>query len=117
MAVTGFDVRGPNMTREHVNLCPEYRCVICAESACQPSRATAAALGSDRLAAIRRATPDPVPVCGSGAARQAQAWELPRLTVNVGLPTRRHLPSKVRCFVGFLVGHFETMDFERRWPA
>jgi DNA-binding transcriptional LysR family regulator len=44
-------------------------------------------------------------------------WELPRLTVNVAYPTRRHLPAKVRCFVDFLVEQFEKNDYERRWTA
>lgn len=44
-------------------------------------------------------------------------WELPRLTINIAYPTRRHLPAKVRCFVDFLVEQFETQDFERRWTA
>ena len=44
-------------------------------------------------------------------------WELPRLTINVAYPTRRHLPAKVRCFVDFLVEQFEKNDFERRWTA
>ncbi len=42
-------------------------------------------------------------------------WELPRLTINIAYPTRRHLPAKVRCFIDFLVDHFARMDFERRW--
>lgn len=44
-------------------------------------------------------------------------WELPRLTINVAYPTRRHLPAKVRCFVDFLVEQFASQDFERRWTA
>jgi len=44
-------------------------------------------------------------------------WELPRLTINIAYPTRRHLPAKVRCFVDFLVQHFALMDYERRWTA
>jgi DNA-binding transcriptional LysR family regulator len=44
-------------------------------------------------------------------------WELPRLTINIAYPSRRHLPAKVRCFVDFLVEHFEKMDYERRWTA
>jgi DNA-binding transcriptional LysR family regulator len=44
-------------------------------------------------------------------------WELPRLTINIAYPTRRHLPAKVRCFVDFLVQHFAAMDYERRWTA
>lgn len=46
-----------------------------------------------------------------------QDWELPRLTINVAYPTRRHLPAKVRCFVDFLVEQFAKQDFERRWTA
>lgn len=46
-----------------------------------------------------------------------QEWELPRLTINVAYPTRRHLPAKVRCFVDFLVEQFAALDFERRWTA
>ena len=44
-------------------------------------------------------------------------WELPRLTINVAYPTRRHLPAKVRCFVDFLVEQFAALDYERRWTA
>ena len=44
-------------------------------------------------------------------------WELPRLTVNVAYPSRRHLPAKVRCFVDFLVEQFERNDYGRRWMA
>jgi DNA-binding transcriptional LysR family regulator len=46
-----------------------------------------------------------------------QDWELPRLTINIAYPTRRHLPAKVRCFVDFLVEQFERLDYERRWTA
>jgi DNA-binding transcriptional LysR family regulator len=42
-------------------------------------------------------------------------WDLPRLTINLAFQTRRHLPAKVRCFIDFLVGHFERMDYERKW--
>ena len=42
-------------------------------------------------------------------------WELPRLTINLAYPTRRHLPAKVRCFLDFLVEQFEAMDHERKW--
>jgi DNA-binding transcriptional LysR family regulator len=44
-------------------------------------------------------------------------WELPRLTMNIAYPTRRHLPAKVRCFVDFLVEQFAHNDFERRWTS
>jgi len=44
-------------------------------------------------------------------------WELPRLTVSIAYPTRRHLPAKVRCFVDFLVEEFAKNDYERRWTS
>lgn len=44
-------------------------------------------------------------------------WDLPRLTINLAYQTRRHLPAKVRCFIDFLVLHFERMEFERKWTA
>jgi DNA-binding transcriptional LysR family regulator len=42
-------------------------------------------------------------------------WDLPRLTINMAYPTRKHLPAKVRVFIDFLVQHFKEMDFERKW--
>lgn len=44
-------------------------------------------------------------------------WELPRLTMNIAYPTRRHLPAKVRCLVDFLVEQFADREFERKWTA
>ena len=46
-----------------------------------------------------------------------QDWELPRLTINIAYPTRRHLPAKVRCFVDYVVEQFQVLDYERRWTA
>ena len=48
-----------------------------------------------------------VPVLGN--------WELPRLTINLAYPTRRHLPAKVRCFVDFLDEQFVLMEHEHKW--
>ncbi|WP_425260714.1 LysR family transcriptional regulator [Rubrivivax sp. RP6-9] len=45
------------------------------------------------------------------------AWDLPRLTINIAYPTRRHLPAKVRCFVDFVAEHFVRMDYERKWTS
>ncbi|RIX98708.1 LysR family transcriptional regulator [Aureimonas flava] len=42
-------------------------------------------------------------------------WDLPRLTINLAFPTRRHLPAKTRIFIEFLVEHFRRMDYERLW--
>jgi DNA-binding transcriptional LysR family regulator len=44
-------------------------------------------------------------------------WDLPRLTINLAFESRHHLPAKIRCFIDFIVEHFERMDFERKWTA
>ncbi|WP_207004488.1 LysR family transcriptional regulator [Trinickia mobilis] len=43
------------------------------------------------------------------------AWELPRLTINLAYANRKFVTAKVRTFIDFLVEHFETMGFERKW--
>jgi DNA-binding transcriptional LysR family regulator len=45
------------------------------------------------------------------------AWDLPRLTVNLAYPSRRHLSAKVRTFIDFMVEHFAKMDYERKWTG
>ncbi|MGF7135337.1 DNA-binding transcriptional LysR family regulator [Paraburkholderia sp. EB58] len=45
------------------------------------------------------------------------AWELPRLTINLAYASRRFVPAKVRTFIDFLIDHFEAMEFERKWTA
>ena len=42
-------------------------------------------------------------------------WDLPRLKINMAYPNRQYVPSKVRAFIDFLVAHFDTMEYERRW--
>ena len=42
-------------------------------------------------------------------------WDLPRLTVNLAYPSRKHLSAKVRTFIDFMAGHFAKMDYERKW--
>ena len=44
-------------------------------------------------------------------------WDLPRLTINIAYPSRKHLSAKVRTFIDFLVENFRTMDYERKWTA
>jgi DNA-binding transcriptional LysR family regulator len=44
-------------------------------------------------------------------------WDLPRLTINLAYQSRQHLPAKVRCFIDFLVEHFERMEFDRKWTT
>jgi DNA-binding transcriptional LysR family regulator len=45
------------------------------------------------------------------------AWDLPRLTVNLAYPSRKHLGAKVRTFIDFLAGHFGRMEYERKWTT
>ena len=45
------------------------------------------------------------------------AWDLPRLTVNLAYPSRKHLSAKVRTFIDFIAEHFERMEYERKWTA
>lgn len=42
-------------------------------------------------------------------------WDLPRLTINLAYPSRRHLSAKVRTFIDFIAEHFRQMEFERKW--
>ncbi len=40
-------------------------------------------------------------------------WDLPRLTINLAYPSRKHLSAKVRTFIDFMAAHFKKMDYER----
>ena len=42
-------------------------------------------------------------------------WDLPRLTINLAFPTRRHMPAKTRLFIEFLSDHFRKHNFEEKW--
>ena len=42
-------------------------------------------------------------------------WELPRLNINLAYPSRKHLSAKVRAFIDFMVEHFDSVDYERKW--
>jgi DNA-binding transcriptional LysR family regulator len=44
-------------------------------------------------------------------------WDLPRLTINLAYPSRKHLSAKVRTFIDFIAGHFARMDYERKWTG
>ncbi len=44
-------------------------------------------------------------------------WDLPRLTINLAYPSRKHLSAKVRSFIDFMAAHFAKMDYERKWTA
>ncbi len=44
-------------------------------------------------------------------------WDLPRLTVNLAYPSRKHLTAKVRTFIDFIAEHFERMQYDRKWTA
>ncbi|MDP3357653.1 MAG: LysR family transcriptional regulator [Polaromonas sp.] len=44
-------------------------------------------------------------------------WDLPRLTINLAYPSRKHLSAKVRTFIDFVADHFEKQDYERKWTG
>ena len=44
-------------------------------------------------------------------------WDLPRLTINLAYPSRRHLSAKVRTFIDFIAEYFRRMEFERKWTG
>ena len=44
-------------------------------------------------------------------------WDLPRLTVNLAYPSRKHLSAKVRTFIDFVAEHFVKMEYERKWAG
>jgi DNA-binding transcriptional LysR family regulator len=44
-------------------------------------------------------------------------WDLPRLTVNLAYPSRKHLSAKVRTFIDFMAEHFEKMNYEQKWTG
>jgi DNA-binding transcriptional LysR family regulator len=44
-------------------------------------------------------------------------WDLPRLTINLAYPSRKHLSAKVRTFIDFVAERFVAMDYEKKWTA
>lgn len=44
-------------------------------------------------------------------------WDLPRLTINIAYPSRKHLSAKVRSFVDFMVEDFARNEYERDWTG
>jgi len=42
-------------------------------------------------------------------------WDLPRLTINLAYPSRKHLSAKVRTFIELLLKSFRENDYERLW--
>ena len=44
-------------------------------------------------------------------------WDLPRLTVNLAYPSRKHLSAKVRTFIDFMAEHFVKMNYEKKWTG
>jgi DNA-binding transcriptional LysR family regulator len=45
------------------------------------------------------------------------AWDLPRLTMNLAFQTRSYVPMKVRVFIDALVERFRINEFERLWTS
>lgn len=44
-----------------------------------------------------------------------EEWDLPWLKINIAYQNRKYISSKVRAFTEFLIAHFQTMEYERRW--
>jgi DNA-binding transcriptional LysR family regulator len=44
-------------------------------------------------------------------------WDLPRLTINLAYPSRKHLSAKVRTFIDFMAEHFVRMNYEQKWTG
>lgn len=44
-------------------------------------------------------------------------WDLPRLTINLAYPSRKHLSAKVRTFIDFMAEHFLKMNYEQKWTG
>jgi DNA-binding transcriptional LysR family regulator len=44
-------------------------------------------------------------------------WDLPRLTINLAYPSRKHLSAKVRTFIDFMAEQFEKMNYGRKWTS
>jgi DNA-binding transcriptional LysR family regulator len=44
-------------------------------------------------------------------------WDLPRLTINIAYPSRKHLSAKVRSFINFMVEQFDEGQFASKWTA
>jgi DNA-binding transcriptional LysR family regulator len=45
------------------------------------------------------------------------AWDLPRLSINLAYPSRKHLSAKVRTFIDFMAEEFARKEYERKWTA
>lgn len=44
-------------------------------------------------------------------------WDLPRLQINIAYPSRKHLSTKVRSFIDFMVDEFGRNGYERKWTG
>ena len=44
-------------------------------------------------------------------------WDLPRLSINLAYPSRKHLSAKVRTFIDFMAEHFTKMNHEKKWTG
>ena len=44
-------------------------------------------------------------------------WDLPRLTINLAYPSRKHLSAKVRTFIDFIAEHFARLEYQRKWTG
>jgi len=44
-------------------------------------------------------------------------YRLPQVEINIAYPSRKHLPTKVRSFIDFMVDEFERNEYERKWTS
>ena len=44
-------------------------------------------------------------------------WDLPRLQISIAYPSRKHLSTKVRSFIDFMVDEFARNEYERKWTS
>jgi DNA-binding transcriptional LysR family regulator len=42
-------------------------------------------------------------------------WELPRLTINLAYPSRKHQSATVRTFTNFMLERFRALRFDEKW--
>ncbi len=46
-----------------------------------------------------------------------RGWSLPRLTINLAYPSRRHMSAKVKTFADFIAQHFQEESAAKGWSA
>jgi DNA-binding transcriptional LysR family regulator len=44
-------------------------------------------------------------------------WDMPRLSIDLAYPSRKHMSAKVRTFIDFVAERFVAMDYDKKWTA